>query len=132
MKRFWKDVSVIEADSGWGVALDGKPIRTQGGAAQVVPTRALADALAEEWSAQGDKVDPGVFVLRDLADFAIDQVRPDRAAAITRLSPTRRRTPFAIAPTPTSRFTAASSNYGSRWSQHLKVATGCVSNASAA
>ena len=85
MKRFWKDVSVIEADGGWRVALDGKPIRTQGGAAQVVPTRALADALAEEWSVQGNEVDPGVFVLRDLADFAIDQVRPDRAATITKL-----------------------------------------------
>ena len=85
MKRFWNDVSVIEADSGWRVALDGKPIRTQGGTAQVLPTRALADALAAEWRTQGDEVDPGAFVLRDLADYAIDHVRPDRAATITRL-----------------------------------------------
>ena len=47
MKRFWKDVSVEEAEGGWRVTLDGRPIRTQaGGAPQVVPARALAEALA--------------------------------------------------------------------------------------
>jgi chaperone required for assembly of F1-ATPase len=85
MKRFWKDVSVIEAEGGWRVALDGKPIKTQGGAAQLVPTRELADALAEEWRPQGDEVDANAFVLRDLTDFAIDHVQPDRAATICKL-----------------------------------------------
>ena len=59
MKRFYKDVAVEEAEGGFRVTLDGRPIRTQGGAAQVVPTRALAEALAEEWRAQGDEIDPG-------------------------------------------------------------------------
>ena len=85
MKRFWKDASVIDADGGWRVALDGKPIRTQAGTAQVVPTRALAEALAAEWRAQGVEVDPRAFVLRDLADYAIDHVRADRAATIAKL-----------------------------------------------
>jgi chaperone required for assembly of F1-ATPase len=85
MKRFWKDVSVIEADNAWRVALDGKPIRTQGGAAQVEPTHALAEALADEWRAQGEDVDAKAFVLRDLADYAIDHVRPDRAAVVGKL-----------------------------------------------
>jgi chaperone required for assembly of F1-ATPase len=85
MKRFWKDVSVVEADGGWRVALDGKPIRTQRGGAQVVSSRALAEALVDEWRAQGDEVDAKAFVLRDLADYAIDQVRPDRAAVIAKL-----------------------------------------------
>lgn len=87
MKRFWKDVSTARQDGGWRVLLDGRPIRTQGGAAQVVPTAALADALAAEWGAQGETVDPATFPLRDLADYAIDQIAPEREQAIARLLP---------------------------------------------
>lgn len=87
MKRFWKEAAIEPADGGWRVILDGRPIRTQGRNAQVVPTRALAEALAEEWRAQGDEVDPRGFPLRDLADYAIDHVRQDRAAAIAGLLP---------------------------------------------
>jgi chaperone required for assembly of F1-ATPase len=88
MKRFWKDVSVEPAEGGWRVALDGRPIRTQaGGAPQVVPSRAMAEALAAEWAEQGEEVDPRAFFLRDLADYAIDQVASDEDAAIARLLP---------------------------------------------
>ncbi len=85
MKRFWKDVTVAPAEAGWRVLLDGRPIRTQAGAPQVVPTETLAQALAEEWRGQGEEVDPRAFRFRDMADFAIDQVRPDPAATIARL-----------------------------------------------
>lgn len=85
MKRFWNEVAVEPADGGWRVMLDGRPIRTQGGAAQVVPSAALAEALATEWRAQGGEIDPAGFVLRDLTDFAIDKVRSDRAGTIARL-----------------------------------------------
>lgn len=85
MKRFWKDVGVEPAEGGFRVTLDGRPIRTQGGKPQVVPTRTLAEALAEEWRAQGAEVDPRGFPLRDLADLAIDHVALDRAAAIAKL-----------------------------------------------
>jgi chaperone required for assembly of F1-ATPase len=87
MKRFYKKVSVEPASDGWRVTLDGRQIKTQSGAAQVVPNRALADAMAEEWSRQGEELDPQSFALRDLADFAIDHVAPDRAAAAARLLP---------------------------------------------
>ena len=57
------------------VLLDGRPIRTQGGGApQVVPTRALAELLAEEWAAQGEEIEAGAFQCRDMADYAIDKV----------------------------------------------------------
>jgi chaperone required for assembly of F1-ATPase len=85
MKRFYKDVSIEETGGGFRVTLDGRPIRTQGGAPQVVPTRALAEAMAGEWRAQGEEIDPKSFVLRDLADFAIDHVAPDPVAAAARL-----------------------------------------------
>ena len=86
LKRFWKEVSVDSTDLGWRVALDGRPLRTQaGGRPQVVPTRALAELLASEWAAQGDEIDPQGFPFRDMADFAIDQIAPDRAPSIARL-----------------------------------------------
>lgn len=87
MKRFYQEVSVERADGGFGVALDGRLIKTQGGAPQVVPGRELAEAMAEEWRAQGDEIDPRSFVLRDLADFAIDHVAANPAAAAARLLP---------------------------------------------
>jgi len=81
MKRFWHEAAVIAAEGGdWQVALDGRPVRTQGGSAQIVPSRMLAQDLAAEWQAQGDEVDPGAFPLRDLADLAIDHIRAAPAA----------------------------------------------------
>ena len=87
MKRFWKDVTVGPASGGWQVALDGRPLRTQGGKAlQIVPTRALAELLAAEWRAQGPEVDPHGFPARDLADYALDRVAQDRAGVIAKLT----------------------------------------------
>lgn len=85
MKRFWKQASIVEAEDGWRVLLDGRAIKTVGGRAQVVPTQALATALAEEWAAQGDEIDPALFVYRDMADFALDVVGADRAGQIADL-----------------------------------------------
>lgn len=72
MKRFYKDVAVEPVENGFRVTLDGRGIKTQRGAAQVVPSRALADALAAEWAQQGEEIDPKRFIFRDLADYAID------------------------------------------------------------
>ena len=85
MKRFWTDVSTQEHGGGWRLLLDGRPVKTQGGRAQVVPTRVLAEALAAEWAAQGDEIDPGLFMLRDLTDTALDVVAQDRAATVATL-----------------------------------------------
>ncbi len=82
MKRFYKQVSVGSDEAGWRVLLDGRAIKTVSGKPQTLPTRALAEALAEEWADQGDELDPAGFVLRDLADYAIDVVAKDRADAI--------------------------------------------------
>lgn len=85
MKRFWRTVAVEPADGGWRVTLDGRAIRTPLGHPQIVPRAGLAEALAGEWRAQGDEVDPRMFPLRDLADHALDLVRAERAATIARL-----------------------------------------------
>lgn len=87
MKRFYKEVSVAGQDGAWQVTLDGRAIRTVGGQPQKVPTKALAEALAAEWAAQGEEIDPTSFVLRDMADYALDVVGRDRAEAIASLLP---------------------------------------------
>lgn len=85
MKRFWKEVSVRQHDGGWQVLLDDRPIKTQSGSSQLLPTKESADLVAGEFAAQGEEIDPRSFVYRDMADFAIDMVRPDRAAHIAKL-----------------------------------------------
>ncbi len=76
MKRFYKVVTVEATEGGFGVRLDGRAIKTVGGKPQTVPTRALAQAMAEEWAAQPEEIDPARFVLRDMADYALDVVAP--------------------------------------------------------
>lgn len=91
MKRFWREVTVGTASGGWQVLLDGRPVRTQGGVAQIMPSHALAEDLAREWAAQGEEVDPGAFPMRDLADLTLDHVAPDparQAASLLRYSET--------------------------------------------
>ncbi len=85
MRRFWKEATVADVAGGWQVMLDGRALETQAGSAQIVPTRILAEALAGEWAAQGDTVNPDSFPLRDLADLAIDVIAPDRAGAVAKL-----------------------------------------------
>lgn len=85
MKRFWKDVTVEREGGGWQVALDGRPLRTQGRRAQVVPSRALAELLATEWAAQGEEVDPATFPHRDMADYAIDMIATGQDDIVAKL-----------------------------------------------
>lgn len=82
MKRFYKEVATGEAAGGWQVLLDGRAIKTAGKAPQIVHSRALAEALAAEWAAQGETIDPASFPIRDLADYAIDIAGPSQATVI--------------------------------------------------
>lgn len=82
MKRFYKTAGLTEVPEGFGVALDGKPVRTPAKRLLVVPTRALAEAIADEWLAQGDTVDPKRLPLTRLASIALDLVAPRREAVI--------------------------------------------------
>lgn len=80
MKRFYKEAHAAPVDGGWQVQLDGRGVKTAGGMPQIVPSQALAAALAAEWAAQEETIVPAGFVLRDMADYAIDVVAPDPAA----------------------------------------------------
>ncbi|MDF8334531.1 ATP12 family chaperone protein [Novosphingobium cyanobacteriorum] len=87
MKRFYKLVSVGHEAAGYRVLLDGRAVKTVGGRPQAVPTAALAEAMAAEWAGQGEAIDPSAFLFRDMADYAIDVVAPERARAIMELLP---------------------------------------------
>ena len=80
MKRFWKQAQAVERDGGWGVELDGKPLRTPAREPLIVPTKALAEAIAAEWNGVEDKIDPGAMPLTGLANAAVDRVAPDKEA----------------------------------------------------
>jgi chaperone required for assembly of F1-ATPase len=85
IRRFYQDVSLVQVPGGWQVVLDvpgGKlvGVRTVGGAPQIVPDQALAEALAAEWRGQGEKIDPASLPLRDMADYAIDLISKNLAA----------------------------------------------------
>jgi chaperone required for assembly of F1-ATPase len=88
-KRFYKAVAVARAGPATGSAhdenrpyrilLDGKPVRTPAKRELALPTRALAEAIAAEWEAQGGRIDPATMPLTRLANSAIDGVAPRQA-----------------------------------------------------
>jgi chaperone required for assembly of F1-ATPase len=82
MKRVYKKATATAVDGGWGVALDGKPMRTPGWNPLALPTEALAVAIAAEWDAQQDEVRPAAMPLTRLAATAIDRTAPQRNGVI--------------------------------------------------
>jgi chaperone required for assembly of F1-ATPase len=74
MHRFYQDVDIAPSDGGYTVRLDGKPIRTPTKALLEVPTRSLAEAIAEEWRSQEETVRPQAMHLTQLANTALDRV----------------------------------------------------------
>lgn len=71
-KRFYKAAAVKPMDGGFAVALDGKVPKTPGLKAVVVPTEALAAAMAVEWAAQGEFVDPDTMPLTRIVNSAVE------------------------------------------------------------
>lgn len=74
-KRFYKQATVIPGtDGGFVVALDGKPVRTPSRQELGVPHADLAAALAAEWEAQTDNINPATMPLTRMINTAIDGV----------------------------------------------------------
>jgi chaperone required for assembly of F1-ATPase len=73
-KRFYTSVGVGEADGGYTVTLDGKPIKTPSGRMVVVPARALAEMIAAEWNAQGEFIEPLTMPLTRFANSVVQGV----------------------------------------------------------
>ena len=82
MKRFYKNVSLA---GGNAILLDGWALKTPRGTSLDLPTHALAEAIAEEWRAQADEIDPQSMPLTRLANTAIDGVTPRREEVIAEI-----------------------------------------------
>lgn len=78
MKRFYKEASAAPAEGGFVIRLDGRPVRTPKKSELRLPTATLAEAVAEEWRAQGERIVPQSMPLCRLANTAIDWVAPER------------------------------------------------------
>jgi chaperone required for assembly of F1-ATPase len=76
VRRFYQSAAVGEGGS---ILLDGRPVKTPGRRALAAPTAALAEAIADEWNAQGDVVEPRAMPLTGLANAAIDRIARDAA-----------------------------------------------------
>lgn len=82
-KRFYQAAGVEEAEDGFAVLLDGKPVKTPRRRTLTAPTAPLAQSIAGEWNAQKDAIDPARMPLTRLANAVIDAVAdaPDAVAA---------------------------------------------------
>ena len=79
-KRFYKSATVAPSPDANGlfVLLDGKKIMSPAGKSFLLPTSALAEAIASEWNAQLDEVIPSSMPMMQIAGTAIDRVSETR------------------------------------------------------
>jgi chaperone required for assembly of F1-ATPase len=86
LRRFYRNVTLAASPQGYTIELDGKPLRSPAKHALLLPNRALAEAIAAEWTAQGEKIQPSSMPLMQLAATAIDRVAPDRARIVAEIA----------------------------------------------
>lgn len=80
MKRFYKTAAAVPSPGGTAITLDGRPVKTPARNALLLPTPRLGEAVAAEWAAQGETIDPASMKLTGLANAAIDRIAPDPSA----------------------------------------------------
>ncbi|MDM7933204.1 ATP12 family protein [Tabrizicola sp.] len=85
-RRFWTDATVHPEAGGFAVHLDARPLRTPRKAPLILPTKALAQAVAAEWQAQEGKVNPATMPFTRTANSAIDKVAPQFAEVVAMLA----------------------------------------------
>ena len=81
-KRFYKEAGVEERHGLFHLTLDGRPAKTPGRQTLAVPSRDLAEAMAEEWAGQGQEIDPSTMPVTRIVNSAIDGVAPRRAEVV--------------------------------------------------
>jgi chaperone required for assembly of F1-ATPase len=76
-RRFYKDVAVAEEPNGFAITLDGRKLKTPAKADLVLPVYTAAEAVAAEWRAQGEEIDPRTMPMTRLVNSALDGVAHD-------------------------------------------------------
>ena len=74
IKRFYRTAGVGEVDGRFALLLDGRRALTPAKKPLILPSRALAEAIAEEWAGQGETIDPAAMPLTRLSHSALDGV----------------------------------------------------------
>ena len=78
-KRFWTSAAVVQTTDGFAVELDGRGVKTPAKRALVLPSRGFAQAIAEEWDAQVETINPNTMPATKTANAAIDKVAVQHA-----------------------------------------------------
>jgi chaperone required for assembly of F1-ATPase len=86
MKRFYKLAGVVPVADGHGVTLDGRLVKTPGKRDLVVPSAALAAAVAAEWEAQQGDIRRETMPLTRLAGVTIDRSAVERDAVVRQVA----------------------------------------------
>lgn len=86
MKRIYKTVAVEPEAGGFAVTLDRRPLRSPGKRPLVLPTRGLAEAVAGEWDAQGEEVEPRTMAMMGFAATVTDRISPQRAHVVDEIA----------------------------------------------
>ena len=81
-KRSWKTVAIECQDAQHVILLDGRLVKTPAKATLAVPTHAMAEAIAAEWNAQKEQIDPRTMPNTRSANAAIDKVTPQKAEVV--------------------------------------------------
>lgn len=81
-RRFYKEVAVLEEPNGFVIGLDGRKLKTPAKADLILPVHAAAEAVAAEWRAQGEEIDPRTMPLTRLVNSAVDGVARDVESVI--------------------------------------------------
>jgi chaperone required for assembly of F1-ATPase len=80
-RRFYEAVTISDEPNGqFGIRLDDRLARTPGKNLLLAPRRGLADAMAQEWDAQTERIDPSTMPFTRLVVTAIDGVTGQEAA----------------------------------------------------
>ncbi|TDQ83810.1 chaperone required for assembly of F1-ATPase [Dongia mobilis] len=82
LRRFYKQATSVPCGQGHRIELDGKALHSPAKHELILPGRALAAAIAEEWARQGEKLAPHTMSLMQLAATAIDRVAPERPRVV--------------------------------------------------
>ncbi len=86
MKRLYQRAAAMPAAGGYGVTLDGRLVKTPGKRDLVVPSAALAAAVAEEWDAQQGEIRRETMPLTRLAGASVDRSAAHREAIVRQVS----------------------------------------------
>ena len=86
MKRLYTKAAAAPAAGGHAVALDNRTVKTPGRHDLLLPTAALAAAVAEEWNAQEGEVRPAAMPLTQLACRTLDRTAEGREAVARQLA----------------------------------------------